>query len=854
MSPAIPQKTTKAEARIRTVSEEIPMPSLDHGGGMVRTVEIAVEQTAYHFDKLYTYILTDTLGGLERGCRVLVPFGGGNRRRQGVVMAFGETAETKGLKPVLSVLDEQPLLNDEMLALAEWLKERTFCTLFEAVRCMLPAGLSMRVHIRYRIHPDLTDEVREVLSDEEKRMLDQVRARCMRDPNGAEREKLLQDLGLARDSDLPERLQKKGCLLRDEGAFRVAGDATMRMVRLAVSEEEAAGYQNSKVCTPKQKAVLSLLMQTGGASIKELCYFAGVTAAVPAALEKKGLLLYVDQEVLRSPNLAEKNPEICSTPLNPEQQIAFEGLLEQYRSGKASCALLYGVTGSGKTQVYMNLIDRVLEDGRQVLVLVPEISLTPQTLNLFISRYGRRVAVLHSGLSVGERMDEWKRIKRGDACIVVGTRSAVFAPCSNIGLIVMDEEQEHTYKSESSPRYHARDVAKFRCARHRSLLLLTSATPCVESYYAARMGRYSLHTLRNRFGDVRLPQVDVVDMRQEDDRTVFSKPLLSEIRSCLDSGRQAILLLNRRGFNTFVSCRACGHVISCPSCSISMTYHRANGLLVCHYCGHMQDPVSTCPECGSDRIRYSGLGTQRAEQELAALFPEAAVLRMDTDTTMSRFAYEKRFRDFSQGKYQILIGTQMVAKGLDFPHVGLVGVLSADQALYGDDFRCFETTFSLLTQVIGRAGRRELPGRAIIQTYTPENYVIGLAARQDYEGFFRLEIEARKMMKYPPFSDLCLFGFVGSSEELVRKAAHRYLELLKETVTQKYPSLPVIVLDPTPAVISKAAGKFRYKILMKTVNTIPMRKMVGDLLQQYQHLPESKSATIFVDINPAGVL
>lgn len=436
-----------------------------------------------------------------------------------------------------------------------------------------------------------------------------------------------------------------------------------------------------------------------------------MTPAVPAALEKKGLIAYADQEVLRSPNAAEGDPELCPTLLNPEQQAAFDGLLERYRSGGASASLLYGVTGSGKTQVYMNLIDRVIADGRQVLVMVPEISLTPQTQSLFIRRYGRRVAVLHSGLSMGERMDEWKRIRRGEAGIVVGTRSAVFAPCSNIGLIVMDEEQEHTYKSESSPRYHARDVAKFRCAWHKALLLLTSATPSVESFYAARTGRYSLHTILSRFGDVCLPAVDIVDMREEeDDRAIFSKPLQAEIRSCLDSGRQAILLLNRRGYNTFVSCRACGHVMTCPSCSISMTYHRANGLLVCHYCGHMQEPVTACPECGSDRVRYSGLGTQRAEQELMELFPDAAVLRMDTDTTMSRFAYEKKFQEFSQGKYQILIGTQMVAKGLDFPLVGLVGVLSADQSLYGDDFRCFESTFSLLTQVIGRAGRRELPG------------------------------------------------------------------------------------------------------------------------------------------------
>ncbi len=831
------------------------MPASIQKNGPVRTAEIAVEQTAYHFDKLYTYTIPDTLGGLERGCRVLIPFGGGNRRRQGIVMALGEAADGKKLKPVVSALDEQPLLNDEMLALALWLKERTFCTVFEAVRAMLPAGLTMRVRVTYRVAPAIPDEILDALPAEEKRLLDRVRARCSRDGSGADREKLLTDLGLSRDSDLPERLLKKGVLLRDEGAFRVAGDATVRIARLAVSEEELEEYLAGKACTPKQRAVLSVLEQTGGASVKELCYFSGVTPAVPAALEKKGLIAYADQEVLRSPNAAEGDPELCPTSLNPEQQAAFDGLLERYRSGGASASLLYGVTGSGKTQVYMNLIDRVIADGRQVLVMVPEISLTPQTQSLFIRRYGRRVAVLHSGLSMGERMDEWKRIRRGEAGIVVGTRSAVFAPCSNIGLIVMDEEQEHTYKSESSPRYHARDVAKFRCAWHKALLLLTSATPSVESFYAARTGRYSLHTILSRFGDVCLPAVDIVDMREEeDDRAIFSKPLQAEIRSCLDSGRQAILLLNRRGYNTFVSCRACGHVMTCPSCSISMTYHRANGLLVCHYCGHMQEPVTACPECGSDRVRYSGLGTQRAEQELMELFPDAAVLRMDTDTTMSRFAYEKKFQEFSQGKYQILIGTQMVAKGLDFPLVGLVGVLSADQSLYGDDFRCFESTFSLLTQVIGRAGRRELPGRAVIQTYTPENHVIHLAAKQDYIGFYEMEIGARKMMKYPPFADLCLFGFVGQKEELVRSAAVRFLDLLRETVTKDYPALPVIALDPTPASVSKAAGKFRYKILMKTVNTIHMRKMVGDLLCRFQQAPENKAVTLFADINPAGML
>ena len=541
--------------------------------------------------------------------------------------------------------------------------------------------------------------------------------------------------------------------------------------------------------------------------------------------------------------------------LSGEQQAAYDALLSRYREGKPACALLHGITGSGKTQVYMNLIDQVLEDGRQVLVLVPEISLTPQMMRLFLEKYGRRVAVLHSALAIGERMDEWKRVKRGEARVVVGTRSAVFAPCDNLGLIVMDEEQEHTYKSESSPRYHARDVAKFRCARHGALLLLTSATPSVESYHAALTGRYSLHELHGRFGAAQLPEVEVVDMRQEEEgESVIGPTLRREMQNTLDKGRQVILLLNRRGFNTHISCRSCGYVVTCPSCSISMTYHRANGMLLCHYCGHMQPPVTICPECGSDKVRYAGLGTQRVEQELEQLFPGVPVLRMDTDTTMSRFAYEDKFSRFAKGEFRIMVGTQMVAKGLDFPLVGLVGVLSADQALYGDDFRCYETTFSLLTQVIGRAGRRDEAGKAVIQTYTPENYVIALAAQQDYRGFYELEIASRKMMKYPPYTDLCLIGFAGVQESQVRDAAGRFLADLQGLATREYADVPMIALDPTPAAVARAAGKYRYKLLIKTVNTARLRELVGRLLTEANRKPENKALTVYADINPAGML
>lgn len=815
-----------------------------------QVAKIAVEQTAFHFDKLYDYTLPETLGPVSRGCRVLVPFGGGNRKRLGVVVQIGTQADVAKCKPVSALLDAQPLLDDEMMDLAGWLKERTFCTYFEAVRAMLPTGLNMRVKPIYRVAASPPAGAAAELAPDEKALLAAVAGYA----KGIDRDRLFALMGYTADNPLPDRLTRRGLLVRSDDAFRLSGDATVKMVRPTSPADALPAVVAAAGCTAKQTAVMSLLAESGCASLKELCYFCSVTPAVVAALYKKGLVEYYECEVLRSPCAQEERPQIVSVPLNVGQQQAFDGLLDRYRSG-AACALLHGVTGSGKTQVYMNLIDHVIADGRQVIVLVPEISLTPQMLALFTGKYGSRVAVLHSALSIGERMDEWKRIKRGDATIVVGTRSAVFAPCDHLGLIVMDEEQEHTYKSESAPRYHARDVARFRCARHGALLLLSSATPSVESYHAAVSGRYSLHELHARYGDAQLPQVEIVDMRSDPgEGGCIGTRLREEVRACLDAGRQAILLLNRRGYNTFISCRSCGYVVTCPSCSISMTYHRANGQLVCHYCGHMQPPAAHCPSCGSDKVRYTGLGTQRAEQEIAALFPDASILRMDTDTTMSRFAYEEKFKSFAEGQYSLMIGTQMVAKGLDFPNVGLVGVLSADQALYGDDYRCFETTFSLLTQVIGRAGRRDVPGKAVIQTYTPENYVIELAARQDYAGFYAMEIATRRAMHYPPYADLCQFGFVAQREEDARSGAMRFLRELREAVTGPYAGLPVIVLDPVPATLAKAAGKYRYKLLMKAVNTARFRRMVAELLAAFSRRAENRAVTVFADINPASMM
>lgn len=810
-------------------------------------VHIAVEQATFSFDKLYSYLWPETLGDPQIGVRVLVPFGGGNRTRQGLVMDCVQQEQTAGLKSVASVMDAQPLLSSEMVSLARFMQERTFCTLFDAVRAMLPTGLYLQVKPVLRPAVDIAPDVLDTLTPNERRMLAFV-SKC---PGGADQETLLRRLGMEEDAPALRHLLELGVLVRGVDAFRHTGDATVRTVRLLPRDPDA----DMPKLTEKQQSVLTLLEDVGAASVKEVCYFSGVTPAVVNALAQKGLVQIYDAEVLRTPyDASEPAPPIVSRALNDEQQQAYDRLLDLYTSHQPNAALLYGVTGSGKTSVYMNLIDRVLEDGRQVIVLVPEISLTPQMMSLFLQKYGRRVAVLHSSLAIGERMDEWKRIKRGEARIVVGTRSAVFAPCDELGLIVMDEEQEHTYKSESNPRYHARDIARFRCAHHNALLLMTSATPSVESYHAAKSGRYTLLELTHRYGDVQLPQVEVVDWRAEGvGESVLGPTLLQRMQTCLDNEQQVILLLNRRGYHTHVSCRSCGQVVTCPSCSISLTYHRANNRLMCHYCGHSQPVPKLCPTCQSDKIRFCGLGTQLVEDELAQLFPDVPVLRMDTDTTMSRSSYEEKFRDFSEGKYRIMIGTQMVAKGLDFPNVGLVGVLSADQSLYGDDYRSYETTFALLTQVIGRAGRRSEQGLAVVQTYTPDNPVIELAAEQNYTDFFGLEIASRKMMHYPPYADLFLFGFTGLQEQRVRQASRRMLELLRAAAMDRS-DLPMIALDPTPAAVAKVAGKYRYKMLVKARNTKPMRDLVRELMHTLNSDPMARGVTVYVDINPASML
>ena len=803
---------------------------------------MAVDKAAYHFDKLYSYAIpVEFAAVLQPGMRVLVPFGGGNRKRQGIVLDRKPVQSLEKLKPVVSLLDSEPILSPELLRLVSFLKETTFCSYFDAVKTILPGGIGYRMQYDYGLSP-LWKQQEESLEEDERVLVSYLENRKGMVPE----EKLLGILGLSSESQLLGRMLQKGILVREETAKRRMKDETVRMLALSLPQEGLDGVR----LTPKQKEVLAFLQTVETASVRETIYFTGVTEAVFRTLQKKGLLYYYDAETFRpAQGSAAEQQEL--PPLTPEQETAYQSLLQDYQKKEASTALLYGVTGSGKTQVYLKLIQKAVEEGRQAIVLVPEISLTPQAIAAFTSVFGDRVAIQHSGLSLGERMDQWKKIRAGQVYIAVGTRSAIFAPFDHLGLIIIDEEQEHTYKSESSPRFHARDVARFRSTQNNCLLVLASATPSVESYYYAKKGTYHLVCLKQRFGGALLPNVEIVDMGQElrdGNDSQLSRALLAEMEENLRNHEQTILLLNRRGYHTRVICTGCNTAASCPNCSIAMTYHAANGRLMCHYCGYSRPADARCPVCGGRYLRYQGVGTQKLEEELRELFPAARVLRMDADTTMNKNAHSEKFKAFAEGTYDIMVGTQMVAKGLNFPQVTLVGVLAADASLFGDDFKCQERTFSLITQVIGRSGRGEKHGRAMIQTYVPDNPVIEQAACQDYESFFQEEILGRKVMLYPPFCSICAIGFSGPLESQVIGAAKRFLKDLKQTAAEKYPGLPLRVLGPTANMIVKISGKYRYKILIKCKNTADFRRMISDLLIRSGKDPQNKQVSVFGDL------
>ncbi|MBR2042937.1 MAG: primosomal protein N' [Clostridia bacterium] len=809
---------------------------------MYKVAKVVIDGATSQFDRQYSYLLPENLADrVCAGMRVVVPFGRSNLKKQGFVMAT-ETAENADkLKSVLSVFDSKPILGDEMIRLCEWMRNQTFCTYFDAIHAILPAGVGMKLTESYIAVKDANVES---LSE----TAVAVYSFLLNKGNEVKKEAIIKAFNLEDDSVLTQLLSC-GAVIKENGAAQKMGDATMKMVRLCVSAEEIA----SASITERQREVVEYLLSVGEASIKEITYYTGVSLSVIETLHKHNIVTVYEKEVFRLPHNFSKDGNRSEITLTEQQNSVFNDLKAKLGTENGACSLLYGVTGSGKTQVFLKLVDSVIDSGKGVIVMVPEISLTPQTLSLFGERYGNRIAVFHSAMSQGQRMDEWKRVKNGQAVVAIGTRSAVFAPMDNIGLIVMDEEQEHTYKSEQSPRFHARNVAKFRVNYHNALLLLASATPSMESYFAAENGKYGLHKLTNRYGGAQLPDVTTVDMKSEifsGNSGCISRRLADELDIVLAENKQAILLLNRRGYNTYISCPVCGWVATCPNCSISMTYHAANKRMMCHYCGHSSPIEKYCPECSSEHLRFYGMGTQKVEDELKMLFPSARVLRLDADSTMTRDSFSEYLGRFAKGEYDFMLGTQMVAKGLNFPNVTLVGVIGADQAMYSEDFRSFERTFSLLTQVVGRAGRGGYSGKAIVQTVSPDSNLIHLAVKQDYDAFYKDEILTRKTMVYPPFCDIALLSVSSTDRDIAYDTINTIFNNIKELIDGDYSDVKLVILGPTAAAVPKINLRYRFRMIIKCRFNARFREMVRKAMD----IRRKGDVSVFIDINPESVI
>ena len=741
--------------------------------------KIAVSAAPYWIDKPYEYAVPDDLlGRVQPGIRVAVPFSAGNRRSEGIVLALSNKAEYEKLKDISEVLDTEPVLTQQQIQLALFMRERFFCTVYDAVRAILPAGLWF-----------------------------------------------------------------------DRDGRRRVSDKTVETIRLTVPAREALDIAEAmKKNAPAQARILRELAPYGEMPLRELLLFTGCARTTVKKLISTGLVESIKREVFRIPEFSAGDRQKMPI-LNDEQQSAFEGLDMLASSGKAAVSLLEGVTGSGKTSVYIRLIDAVLKRGKSAILLVPEIALTPQMLYTFSSYFGDDIAVLHSSLSPGERYDEWKRLKTGRAHVAIGTRSAVFAPVENLGILIIDEEQEDTYRSENNPRYDARDVAKYRCFKNSCLLVLGSATPDLVTRYCAERGRYSRFVLRRRYNEMKLPEVKIIDLKNElrrGNEGSISVPLRTELLENLERGEQSILFLNRRGAHKLVTCGECGFVYKCPHCSVSLTYHSVNRRLICHYCGYTRRVDEACPDCGGI-LKYIGAGTQLVEEELHSLFPGTEILRMDADVLSGSVTHEQVFERFRAENIPIMIGTQMVTKGLNFENVTLVGVLSADQSLYSGDFRAAERTFSLITQVIGRSGRGQKAGRAVIQTFTPSSEVIRQAARQDYDAFYQSEIILRKLQDSPPFSDLLSVTASGAEERAVVDACRFVKNRLCFLLGQKEKTE---FLGPTPLTVVRVNNRFRYRIIIKCRSDSAIRNAVSGVITECSTDKRFRGISFYADNDP----
>lgn len=801
--------------------------------------EVVVNHKSKSVDKVFDYAVGDGVF-VKVGSSVIVPFGSGNKPKEGYVVAIKEKSRAKNLKTIERLSKDIQLFDEKQLELIKWMREKYLVTYLDAIRAVAPSGTEVKpeewIVLSKKLEPAETDEILLKLAE------------C------GDNCEINRFMGMF-DKNIKTALTKllaSGDIKREFRDSRSVGDKTVRVAELLIDEDEAEKAiaallkGNSRI----QAKMLELLSECSRLSLTDLVNFSGGSYSAVRALLKKGYIVTFDVEVLREPKEIELSASKKPNVLTDEQKAVLSDLLETMEKREYKPYLLHGVTGSGKTEVYMRVIEEAVKNGRQAIMLVPEISLTPQMVARFKGRFGRSIAVIHSGLSLGEKYDQWKRIQSGDANIVIGARSAIFAPFNNIGVIIVDEEHEQTYKSEMTPRYETHEVAEFRAKQYGALLVFASATPLVTSYYKAQNGEYKLLEMKDRVNKKEMPAVYVADLREElenGNRSVISRKLREEIQKNLENGEQTILFLNRRGFSTFVSCRKCGYVAECPNCSISMKYHKYDNTLRCHYCGHTIPNYTKCPECGSSYIRYFGGGTQKVEEEIHSLFPKASTIRMDVDTTGSKNSHGEILKRFEEEKIDILIGTQMVTKGLDFPNVTLVGVISADTILNIDDYRSCERTFSVLEQVTGRAGRGEKTGRSIIQTYSPENKAIEYMKIHDYPRFYQSEISLRRAMWYPPFCKIVGVIFSGSSETAAAKCARFFAKNLEPFSDMKQKTQ---ILGPVPAYVSKIKNKYIYRLLIKCENDDELSETLASAQKRCRENANYENVTVVIEKNP----
>ena len=850
----------------------------------MKSALVYVLDVPYYADKAYSYYVPEMLDeSVVPGALVEVPFGIGNRRMTGVVYEcrFSET-EDERMKPVFSVFGDGPLLSEEMLGLCRFVKEYTLCTFGDAVRAAVPSAAMSKVVHSYRVIPEAERDA----DIPRKEALDALgeRGRLVYHFVEGRQKFTRQTLAAEFEFDCTRILAQMVKLGLCEKNSEVRGSAAVKYRRiLALSDTLSEGNNldrtgaylaglAEKLRGGNQKKLFELIGDAGSMEETEAYAAAGLTQAAGKAasdgLEKKNYIKIEKEDFFRNRFADEayafaaqwRDGNRPETVLSAHQRKACDTIIGLYEQGLPAAALLHGVTGSGKTNVILAAIDRVLADGRGVIMLVPEIALTPQTVGIFMARYGDNIAVIHSGLSNGERYDAWRRIRLGEAKVVVGTRSAIFAPLPDIGMIIIDEEHEYTYKSDTNPKYHAHDIARYRCRDHNAVMVLSSATPSVTSYYKAETGAYTLVELTERYGNAKLPDVQIYDMRGETaggNLSPVGELLASKLMRDKEEGNQSILFLNRRGYNNYVSCRSCGKGIRCPHCSVTLTYHssgkkfakdaldvdtasdeyledrRRNGLLVCHMCGYRTRVPEKCPDCGKEHFLFMGCGTQKAEDDICAMLPDLRVLRMDHDTTQAKFSIEDILSKFRAGEADVLLGTQMVTKGHDFPRVATVGVLNSDSALMVDDYRAAERTFAMLTQVIGRAGRADVPGTAVIQTYNPDHEVLRYAAAQDYKGFYKGEIRLRKSLTFPPFCDIAVITLSSADEAYLGLVTTRMYERMLETLKNEFGDVPVVLYGPFEAPVYRVQNLYRMRFVLKCRLNRRTRDFISGLVCEF---------------------